>query len=193
MRLIFFECYTSNMSEHYHPPNITTEELTKEFAEKHAGKLVALAGQIPGIEYSASDILAETKGDRLLLNKWAHSLALTEGGEPIAFIMGYERASEGSEQYPQDTLYISELAVKESHQKKGIARELLKSFFEKNNNLGMQHPDAPLNYSIQTNSAEWNEYVINLYKSFGFKERALKEYPNRTDLVLGVDKDDLLI
>ncbi len=181
------------MTEYNNSPKISPEKLTKELAERFAVQLTALANLIPGVEYTTDDILAETKGDRVLLDKWEHSLVLLENDEPIAMVMGYERASEGNEQYPQDTLYVCELAVKESHQRQGIARELLKAFFERNNEIGMQNTDIPLNYSIQTNSAEWNQHVIDLYKSFGFKQRATKEYPNRTDLVLGVNSEDLIL
>lgn len=181
------------MTEFQNSPKQTPEKLTKELAEKFADKLTALANLIPGVEYTTDDILADTKGDRVLLDKWEHSLVLFENGEPIAMVMGYERASEGNEQYPTDTLYVCELAVKESHQRQGIARELLKAFFERNNEIGMQNTDIPLNYSIQTNSAEWNNHVIDLYKSFGFRERTTKEYPNRTDLVLGVSSENLVM
>ncbi|MDO8335285.1 MAG: GNAT family N-acetyltransferase [Candidatus Saccharibacteria bacterium] len=181
------------MTEYKDSPKPTPEKLTKELAEKFADQLTALANLIPGVEYTTDDILADTKGDRVLLDKWEHSLVLLENGEPIAMVMGYERASEGNEQYPTDTLYVCELAVKELHQRRGIARELLKAFFERNNDIGMKNTEIPLNYSIQTNSAEWNQYVIDLYKSFGFKERSTKEYPNRVDVVLGVSSKNLLI
>lgn len=165
--------------------------LTRELAETHAAELAILGSQIPQVEYSAEDILAEQKGDRELLNKWQHSLVVMEGGKPVAFVMGYERRAEGNSQYPEDTLYVSELAVAESYQHQGIARSLLKQFFELNNAAGFQTLSGKLNYSIQTNSADWNAHVIDLYKSFGFKQRATKEYPNRTDVVLEADSNEL--
>ena len=158
----------------------------------HAEELALLASQIPQVEYSAAEgILSEQKGDRELLNKWQHGLIIMVGGKPIAFVMGYERRSEGTSQYTNDTLYISELAVADAHQHQGIARSLLRQFFELNNVVGFKTLGGELNYSIQTNSAEWNTHVIDLYKSFGFKQRATKEYPNRTDVVLGVDSSEL--
>lgn len=172
------------------PPYIAIP-LTRELAEEHAEDLASLASQIPQVEYSSEDILAENKGGRELLNKWQHSLVVMEGGKPIAFVMGYERRSERNPQYPEDTLYVSELAVAETHQRQGIALRLLRQFFEHNNEIGFQTIDGKLSYSIQTNSAERNSHVIDLYKSFGFKERAMKEYPNRIDVVLGVDSNEL--
>ena len=179
------------MSEFAPPPPYTAIPLTRELATSHADALALLASQIPQVEYSPNDILAEQKSDRELLNKWQHSLVVMDGDVPIAFVMGYERRAEGNTQYPTDTLYISELAVAETHQQQGIARSLLQQFFEYNGSVGFLTLDGDLNYSIQTNSAEWNEHVVKLYESFGFKQRAMTEYPNRTDVVLGVNADKL--
>lgn len=181
------------MTNHPDFTALSTVDLTRQFAEKYADELAAMADQIPGVEYSAGDILAEEKGERKMLGKWIHSLAVIDQGAPVGFVVGYERATEGNDQYPESTIYISELAVKDTHQKQGIARQLLKAFFLKNNVLGMQHYDTGLNYSIQTNSADWNRHVIELYKSFGFKKRATKDYPNRIDLILGAKPGDILL
>jgi ribosomal protein S18 acetylase RimI-like enzyme len=105
--------------------------------------------------------------------------------------MGYERASEDSEQYPQNTLYIGELAVESSHQSQGIGRSLLEEFFELNTELGFHSLTGEINFSVQTNTAEWNKAVVSLYESFGFKPRSNKAYPDRTDLVLGAGLDEL--
>ncbi len=126
-----------------------------------------------------------------MLNKWQHSLMVLDDGKPVAFIMGYERQGEGTEQYPSNTLYISELAVAQTHQRQGIATSLLRQFLEHNNKLGFQSLDGDLNYSLQTNSAKWNNHVVELYKSFGFKQRAFKNYDNRVDVVLGVQASEL--
>jgi ribosomal protein S18 acetylase RimI-like enzyme len=174
------------MSETLSEPSVTTELLTHELAERYASELAALANQIPQVVYTPDDILAEQKGDRLMIGKWVHSLIVLENNAPIAFVMCYERVGEDNEQYPQNTMYISELAVAKAHQRQGIARSLLGTFFERNNILGFQQLEGDVNYSIQTNSAGWNTHVIDLYKSFGFKQRALKSYPDRVDVVLGL-------
>lgn len=167
--------------------------LTKQFAEDHIKQLVDIANLIPEVDYSSDDILADSKGDRLIQNKWNHSLvALNNAGEPVAFITGYERMAEGNNQYPENTLYVSELAVAEQWQKKGLAKRLLRDFFHLNNDLGFLSLEGELNYSIQTNSADWNQHVVDLYGSFGFIQRARKEYPNRVDIVLGAKASDLI-
>jgi ribosomal protein S18 acetylase RimI-like enzyme len=179
------------MSETLTTPGYNIEPLTRDIAEQYVHELTALANQIPEVTYTPEDILADKKADRQLLNKWSHSLIVFDGDKPAAFIMGYERAAEGGVQYPRNTLYISELAVGESHQRQGLARNLLKQFLERNIQTGFQSLSGDLNFSLQTNSAPWNEHVINLYKSFGFKQRATKEYTNRTDIILGADLSEI--
>lgn len=174
-------------------PKPVIKVLSRDLAEKHITSLTELANLIPGIKYSPEDILAEQKGDRQMLGKWRHSLIVFVADKPEAFIMGYERAGEGNAQYPENTIYLSELAVAEKYQDKGIGRGLIRSFFERNNKLGFQFLDGELNYSIQTNSANSNRHIVDLYKSFGFEQRAIKNYPNRTDVVLGVKASEILI
>jgi ribosomal protein S18 acetylase RimI-like enzyme len=156
--------------------------LSKDVATKHASVLVRLVGQIPLVTYTERDVLAESKGDRRFLGKWEHSFVVFDHDQPIAVIIGYERAAENNTQYPENSLYISELAVDPHYQKRGIARGLVALFLQYNNKLS--HLPGPLVYMVQTNSAAWNQHVQNLYKSFGFKEVARKVYDNRTDVVL---------
>lgn len=180
------------MSEMLPPSPVEIEKLTKELATAHIGDLVGLANQIPGVKYTAQDVLADHKGPRDMHGKWDHSLAVFEGGRPIGLLMAYEREAEGNEQYPENTLYLSELAVSEDHRGQGIAKDMLRELFTKSNNeSGFQVLSGELNYSVQTNSADWNSRVVELYESFGFKKRATKEYPNRTDVVLGAAKSEI--
>ena len=156
--------------------------LTKKLAEKHASTLAGIADQIPLVDYTEKDILAENKGDRILHGKWDHSLIVFDQSKPIAFIVGYERKKEDNDQYPENSLYISELGVLKTYQKQGIGRQLVKLFLELNKKL--LYLDGKMIYSIQTNSADFNQHVQDLYKSFGFTHQANKEYDNRTDVVL---------
>lgn len=164
---------------------LTYVPLTKSTAEEHTDRLVELANLIPQVDYTRTNILAEKKDDRILHGKWDHSYAVMNDGYIVGFIVAYERAHEDSEQYPKNTLYISELAVAPEYQGQGIARQLLDHFFAESNVLGFLHLDGILNYSLQTNSAEWNDKVHRLYESYGFRQRATKEYPNRVDVVMG--------
>ncbi len=168
-------------------PSYSVEPLTEEFAQAHAEVLAELADQIPMVEYAPDDILTMAKGDREFLAKWRHGLVAVEDGKPIAFIAGYERKAEPNDYYPENTLYISELAVAADHRKQGIARQLLSRFIAQNDETGFTEIEGDINYSVQTNSAGWNQHVIDLYESFGFMPRAHKKYDNRIDVVLGTD------
>lgn len=157
-------------------------QLDKGTASVHVAAIARLADSIPMVSYTEKDILAESKPDRIFHGKWEHSLIVFDKKKPIAIIIGYEREKEDNDQYPENSLYISELSVDENYHRQGIARELVKLFLDFNKFF--LYLDGNLTFSIQTNSADWNQHVINLYKSFGFKQVAIKQYENRTDVVL---------
>ena len=163
--------------------------LEKDLAQKYAPALAEIVDQIqiPLIDhYSAREVLAESKGERKFYGKWEHSLVVFDQQTPIAIITGYEREAEKNEQYPENTLYINELAVRRDYQRRGIGRRLIRIFLDYNAEKGFIYLEGDLNFTIQTNSAQWNEYVQNLYKSFGFEQRATKQYEDGADhLVLG--------
>lgn len=165
--------------------------LTFSFASKHAEKLAEILDQIPQVSYGKDDILAESKdeGKRIFHGKWDHSFVAVRNDQPIGLIIGYEREAESNDQYPTSTIYISELGVDPNFQRQGVARELIQTFLRENQKIGMIYLDGGVNFSIQTNSAEWNEHVRNLYKSFGFNQRATKNYDNRTDVILSLAND----
>lgn len=177
------EAKTAAVIDHIGPYQVRL--LDQSLIHKTVNQLALLGNQIPQVTYTAADLLADRKGDRVLHGKWDHSLALMDDDVPIGFVMSYERAAEDNDMHPDNTLYISELAIDEAHQRQGLARKLLDSFFTFNNDRRFLYLDGQLNYSLQTNSAEWNKHVRELYESFGFRQRATKSYDNRTDIVMG--------
>lgn len=158
--------------------------LDKATAERNIDVITRMFNNIPLVHYTASEVLEETKGTRIMHRKWEHSLVVFDGDRLIALVVGYERDAEGNDQYPQNTLYISELVVDEDYQRKGIARNLLRRFIAYNTQLGFIDLDGELNFSVQTNQAEFNKHVQDLYKGIGFEQRAIKVYENRTDIVM---------
>ena len=48
--------------------------------------------------------------------------------------------------------------------------------------------NGKLRVRIQTEKSEKNSKVINLYKSIGFKEIGIKEYPLKRDIVMEIEK-----
>lgn len=161
----------------------TPKILTKSIAKLFAVDLARLASQIPLVKYTEHEILAENKGKRIFFGKWDHSLVLFDGPRPIGLIIGYERMSEDNDQYPENTLYISELAIDHNYRRKGLAKQLLERFFDMNKNIKYKYLNGKFNFSVQTNSADWNKHVQNLYLSFGFTKRTTKVYPDRVDYI----------
>jgi len=156
--------------------------LSRDIAKKYAKDIARLVNTIPLVQYSEKEVLAEAKEDREFYSKWKHSLVVFDDKKPIGVIIGYERKSEDNNQYSLNSLYISELAISEQLRNKGIARQLIKLFLD--NNKKFFTLDGDVVYSIQTNSADWNQHVIKLYESFGFKKIAEKQYENRKDVIL---------
>lgn len=156
--------------------------LNKTVATKYATAFAKLSNLIPLVDYTGEEILAEAKEERIFYGKWKHSLAVFDKNQPIALIIAYERKAENKKHYPENSLYISEIAVAKEYQKQGIAKKLIKLFLNLNQKLLCLN--GKLIYNTQTNSAEWNKPVQALYMSFGFEPRTTKKYNNRTDVIL---------
>lgn len=156
--------------------------LNKEVATTYIDEIMNLVNLIPMVSYSKEDILADSKIERDFLGKWEHSLIVLHNNKPIAIIIGYERKKENNDQYPTNTLYISELAVDEMYQGKGLAKQLIQCFLDINQSF--LYLTGDISISVQTNAADWNAKVISLYKSFGFQQISTKQYDNRLDVVL---------
>ena len=163
--------------------------LSKDIAKKHISELIEIICQIPLVDYSCEQIMAEKKETRIFFGKWKHSLAMIHNNKIIGVIIGYERQSEMNKRYPENTVYISEFGINKEYQKRGLGKKLIRVFIGYNKKMGFKHLEGVLNFSVQTNSANWNQHVIDLYKSFGFQPRAKKEYDNRIDVVLGLYPD----
>ncbi len=163
--------------------------LTKNFARLHEMEIDHILSQIKVPK--APSVMAEEKDGRKLIGKWDHSLVMLDGEKVVGVLLAYERRSERNEQYPNNTLYISEFAVAKEYQKKGHGRKLFDRFLKYNEDLKLLHLDGRLSLSLQTNSAEWNSHVVKLYESFGFKKRSFKRYDDRVDLVMGKDSKQL--
>ena len=163
--------------------------LSKDTAAKFAVKINTALDQIPLVDkHTADQLLAETKGDRILYAKWVHSLiALTSNMDFAGIIIGYERIHEDNDQYPLNSIYLNDFAVSAGHQKKGLGKYLVKTWLDYNQTVGFKELDGKLRFSVQTNSAEWNKHVQVLYESCGFKKTATKQYDNRIDYVYVLD------
>ena len=162
--------------------NFPVYPLDKKIALKYSKEISALADEIPFSEKGHFDIMAEEKDGRILHEKFKHSLILFDKEKPIAVLVAYEREPEENENYKENLLYISLLAVHHDYRRQRIASQLFKIFFE--NNKIFFHLKGEVKYAIQTDSSQWNIHVQNFYKSLGFKQVGTKKYENRVDMVL---------
>jgi ribosomal protein S18 acetylase RimI-like enzyme len=164
--------------------------LDRKLAEQNIDRLVELEDLIPMVDGDPVELLAESKGDRIMYGKWDHSLALIDGEKIIGFLMGYERKSEGNEQYPINSIYINTIAIDQNYQGMGLGKKLMKFFIDRAISHGLKFLEGEVVFSVQTNSAEFNNKVKDFYKSFGFNKRATKQYDNRTDNVYQLDVEN---
>ncbi len=163
--------------------------LSEKLAEKYAKDIILSLDQIPLTDtHTAEKILSEKKGERVLYAKWEHSvIALDNKSNFAGVIIGYERVSEGNEQYPSNSIYLNDLAVSTQYQKRGLGKFLVQEWIAFNKQVGFKKLHGDLRFSVQTNKAEWNNHVQKLYEAVGFKKIAEKKYDNRTDNVYSVN------
>lgn len=159
--------------------------LTKDLAIKFAHDIVVVLDQIPLVDkHTEEQILEEKKFGRVLHGKWEHSLiALDHENHFAGVIIGYERASEENEQYPQNSIYLNSLAVSGHYQKRGLGKFLLNEWLDYNKKIGFKYLKGNVVFTVQTNKAEWNRHIQHLYESFGFTKISEKSYDNRSDNV----------
>ena len=163
--------------------------LIKDLAEKYVDDIIAALNLIPEIDkHNINDVLSEKKGERILHAKWKHSLiVLTADGEFVGVIIGYEREKEDNNQYPENSIYLNDLAVNGKFQKRGVGKFLTMVWLDWNKKIGFIELTGKLRFSVQTNKQDWNSHVQKLYEAVGFKKIAEKNYNNRTDNVYSLN------
>lgn len=85
---------------------------------------------------------------------------------------------------------MSEIAVSNKFQKRGLGKYLIQLWLEYNKIIGFVELNGILKFCVQTNKAEWNKHVQKLYESYGFKKVAEKQYNNRTDNIYNLYYED---
>lgn len=159
-------------------------KLTKELCLNKKEEILGLLKLIPNSHYKIEDIMADKKGERYFYGKWEYSLILMKGEEVVGVVIGYERARENEGSYNENCFYINEIAISQRYRGRGLGREFLKYFIE---SLGKyKYLDGEVKIRIQTEKSETNKKVIELYKSVGFKEVGIKEYPLKKDIIMEI-------
>lgn len=163
--------------------------LTKLLGEKYLSEITALIQQISQTAYTKETVLREEKDGRIFHRLWDHSFIVFENKTPIAVLFSYEREAEGNEHYPENTLYLSTLAVAKKYQDQGIGTALVLHWLQNGKRTGFLALPGPITFSVQTNGATENNAAQNFYKKLGFIQRSKKQYPDHTDLVYGLRKN----
>ncbi|OEU67930.1 MAG: hypothetical protein BA863_18225 [Desulfovibrio sp. S3730MH75] len=176
------------------PGNYTISLLDEESAKRNADEIAKLADSIPLVTYSTVDVLASNQGGRRFIDKWLFSHWIKHNDTPVGMIIGYYRKADGGPNYPSDSVYISELAIAKTHQQRGLAKALITTFLvNARKHQRIRSLKGQLRFTVQTNSAVWNQHVQKLYESFGFQKRRIKKYDNRTDWIMEASDDQLII
>lgn len=163
-------------------------KLTRALAKEFIADIVIALDLIPQADkHTATEVLADKRGERVFYAKWDHSFVmLNDGGDFVAVIIGYERESENNNQYPDNCIYLSELAVAAKFQKRGIGKFLCQLWIDYNKRIGFQMLKGDLKFCVQTNNSDWNIHVQRLYESFGFQKTGKKQYGKRTDNIYSI-------
>lgn len=164
--------------------------LNKNVAEKYKEQITIIWNLIPLSNHAVNDILKEESESGKYNGKWIHSLIVLdlEKKHVIAFIVGYEREGGKEEAYPKDSMHLKSISVHNAYQNQGIGRKLVKLWLDYNKKSGFNFLKGDLIFSVQTNSADWNNHVQRFYESFGFKKTATKKYENKLDNVYFLNK-----
>jgi ribosomal protein S18 acetylase RimI-like enzyme len=159
-------------------------QLTKDLALKHQEEILNLWDLIPGRKHSLQEITADTTNSgREMIGKWDHSLIAFDENQVVGFLFAQERKAENNDYYPHNCFYLKSMAVDQNQQGKGVGSKLIKNFLE-NCHKGYKYLSGPVIIKTQTNSANWNQAVINFYQKNGFEVVGSKEYADKKDVVL---------
>jgi ribosomal protein S18 acetylase RimI-like enzyme len=158
------------------------QPISKEVVSLHLEDYVRLANLIPLVTFTEEDLLAESKDGRVLHGKWNYVIGAFCEEKMIGFINGYEREKEKTGPYQFNSLYMNMMAVDPEHRVKGLGKKLFSMFLQEFTHY--QILEGEFIYTLQTNSESWNAHLADMYRSFGFKQIGIKEYDNRTDLVM---------
>lgn len=161
-------------------------KLTKKICIEKGEKILELLKTIPNSNYKLEDLFSEKKGERVLYGKWEHSLIVLDDENVVGVLIGYEREKESEGVYIDNCFYVNEIAVSKKYKGQEIGKFLLEMFIQ--NVKKYNYLDGELKIRIQTTNSEDNKKVIELYKKVGFKERGIKKYPLKEDIILEIIK-----
>ena len=162
-------------------------KLTRRFALGEATTLLYIHNIIPHVRWSTTDLLAGSSPKGVVYTqKWRLSFVVCDGDRTIALLIAYKR--ETSDTHPTKAIYVHRLAVAPEYQGKGIGSALLQEALL---HYSRAFPEIET-YTVQTNDEAANEKVIEFYKNAGFERFNPVQYPDKLDILLKLEKADLL-
>jgi len=169
---------------------IRIDKLSYIYCQKHCNELLKIINIIPFIHWRCDELLSQKED--YYGNKWNYSYVIKNSNNIIiGVLIAYFRIADSKHIF--DSLYLHRLAILPEYQNTGIGAETLKFFIKKS------FAEIPwlLNISVQTNYNLENEYVIKFYRNNGFKDMYKIYYPNKTDILLLLERrfyrNDLLM
>lgn len=172
---------------------VTILPLTKRFAIAHVKELLFIKNRIPTPLWTEEIFLNDGWGTldeegrhRYGKGKWARSWVALIGDEIVGLVLCWEKPGEEGTVLPDSSLYLQSMAVAEGFERRGIGRLLVEQVLADARWNGLLFIDAPerLGVTTETNSAEWNEGVVNFYLACGFEIIGTATIADRTDVVL---------
>lgn len=161
---------SSGVPELWHGEAFSIRHVTRDYAETHVAEFDTIANEIPDLQTDPFLAEEETPSGKLLHTKWLYSLVLLDDDAPIGSAIGYERRANGPN-YPQNSLYLDILALKEQYRRRRLGRQLLSVFMEQAlaRKKGLyEQLEGAMRFSLTTSAKAENASIIRLYQRFGF-------------------------
>jgi len=155
------------------------EVLTKPLAVLHCAQLLEIHNSIPHVTWDAQDLLADSNGDRVFIDKWSHSRVAFDrlGRHPMAMMIAYARAPWAA--FGERSLYLHRGAVLGECRRKGVGRMLFEHY-----TTAHCKPDGLEWITLQTNAEPSNAWVVEFYEDLGFERGQLVVYEDKTDYLM---------
>lgn len=156
-------------------------KITEEGCADHSIEILDIINIIPFIHWNVEDLLSHKED--YYHNKWNYSYyAINDEDEIVGVLIAYFRLADGKHIF--DSLYLHRLAVRPDYQNRGIGTEMLSYFV----NAAFHEIPWLLNITAQTNQNDRNEYVIQFYHKFGFRDMYQVDYPEKTDILMMLER-----
>jgi uncharacterized protein (UPF0276 family)/ribosomal protein S18 acetylase RimI-like enzyme len=178
--------------------DVRLRSLTKEFASKHAKRLIELQNTIPDVNWVKGQLLAEewkatdtwARGDKVFLGKWEHSVVAVDSlGNPVGLLLAYERPfnwdqdmristghkvsyeiDDEMKKVGKRSLYIHGFVCDENYQGMGIGAMMMREVAGNLLKNGYYHLKKDSEHVITLKFDKNSLYLSKVYKKLGFKE-----------------------